>query len=245
MEPTPYEVEFYQRPRKDIWEPDPYETMFFRQARYLPYEDILKLCQTNPNFRYFCSKDRLYKILLERDYGVKSDPENLYKLYISGLDFLSKFYPVITQKALQAFVQSIPISDWSGIEAEMQKIHDESPYEHDEYLHILSLSDLVEISDVIDNYLRPPDFETLYPGLNQMVETINPNQYKYNEGWYCDSLKRLVSRPTPVYINKKLVMVNYDYDLASKINDRVHGWKCTPQLLEIAREILSLAGVNF
>jgi hypothetical protein len=145
---------------------------------YLPYEDIINLCQTNILFNTICQRNSVWQLLIERDFGIKysgEDARNLYLLYKHALDKFSKYLPIITQPALYILVNFIPVSEWDNMEESLKEYLDE--YIGGEYYpKIFSINILFNIT--IDgkyyNLLQEiADVRVLYPNFKQIIEELN------------------------------------------------------------------------
>jgi hypothetical protein len=181
--------------------------------RYLSYEDIMELCQTNREFNMICHNNITWKYLLQRDFGItytKENAYNLYMLYKQALDYFSNFYPIITQRVLNIIVNIAPISTWDSIAQAIGERNMEIIYK--EYL--LSVYILIEICNqefLIEHELIVTEVncETIKSNVNtQLIEELRK---------YCNRFWKLISYPTLVFINKKLTLIKYDLDLGHSL----------------------------
>ncbi len=73
------------------WELMPPELWFLAMTN-LPVEDILNLCRTSKEFRWYCEDNVFWKLLLDRDFGIKWVGEGAKEEYISQ----SRFEPMVS-----------------------------------------------------------------------------------------------------------------------------------------------------
>lgn len=200
--------------------------------KYLPYESIIYLCQVNREFSSICQDNLMWCYLLYRDFDViyvEVTAQNRYLSYKCTLAHFSNFYPIITKHALKSLVDLVPVSKWSKFN-EAIKSH-KSQYG---FLKILTYNDLVGVSyvDVNCEYIleeserklfKEDDPHLIYHNFNQMVQELNEHN--------CSQLDAFISRSSLVFINNKLVLINYDYELLQQF-----GYNINLVLLELYRE---------
>jgi hypothetical protein len=217
-----------------------------------------------------------WKYLLDRDFRITDYKEKLYPeinipypvnvkglylLYSYALNFLTSFYPIVTQRALELFVSTIPISTWPSFGEGIIQYH-ENFYDPGRISRIFSISEFGAIFDNTDEMndmseigiisetgiytpisLFDPYFNELFrPILTNFISSIYPNfeeleqQVKQND---CKQFKTLISYPTLVFVNKKPILINYDYELGLELKFSNYDL-CDPILKEIERDLLAL-----
>lgn len=174
----------------------------------LPYQDILNLCQTNTNFSYVCQYNRTWKILLNRDFGIDYKGPNcreLYVTYYSIINYFSNWFRMITQTALLFISKYVPKEFWHII-IEQEELQRRLGFFHE----ILAVNDVTSLLDEARVINIPQDNSSMYLNFNEMVQSVLDNN--------CNQLLKLANKETYVFINKRLVIVNYDLDLAFELN---------------------------
>jgi hypothetical protein len=238
----------------------PQELKISELWKSLPYENIIKLCQTNREFNMICQNETVWKYLLQRDFGITyhkeklfpeihnaSHPENarnLYLLYKYALDYLTEFYPIITQIALELFVNTIPVSVWPAF-GEGIKEYNKSFFSEEDRSLIFSIDELgfsfYDISE-IGEYISDPYFKELFRHiLSHYIVSIYPNleQMKQQIRQNCEQFKNLISYPTIIFVNKKQMLIKYDYDLGSELKYENYE-QCYPKFEDLENEIIAL-----
>jgi hypothetical protein len=223
----------------------PSEIKFNEVIKHLSSKDILELCRTNVEFNKICQNDVTWKYLLYRDFGVDytNKIRNEYLLHKSVLDFLTKYYPVITQKALETFINLVPISIWPIFEIAVHEHREEFGEESSPILSINELSFLsnaeYESGEKVFNkfYNNLPNqayknFLSTYPNIDEITRQLDNRNY--------DQYNTFISHPSLIFVNKKPVIINYDYDLASELR---YIYALEKQFEPIEKEILSLANI--
>lgn len=171
--------------------------------KHLPYEDIVNLCQVNKEFNMISQDNTTWIYLLQRDYNVtyiQDNTRDLYLKYRRIINNVTRKYTVVTQHTIKIICNYVPPNLWKIL---TQKINKRYKFTQSPILCIEDLQNIDEPS--ISDYNQY--FETVYPDLNQL------NRQIYNQN--CDIYLKTVTKPTLIYINKKPVIIKYDYDLAN------------------------------
>jgi hypothetical protein len=178
---------------------------------YMPYQDIINLCQTHPEFRIICQQNRTWRILLKRDFNIEYNGNNardMYMKYNEVIDYFSETFPIITNEAVKIIIEKVPKSLWDNIILREQRLRNIEQ----QYTYILSLGWLSILSDLILDEILSSD-----PRIQQILQTN------------CNELLKIATKPTLIFINKKPFIVNYDLDLAFDLNLTVqlnHNMNC-------------------
>jgi hypothetical protein len=186
--------------------------------KYLSYEEIVNLCQTNIEFNKICQSNALWQHLLYRDFGIVYNEPNAresYLKYKATLDHFSQFYPIITQHALQALMTFIPVSEWLIYDDEIiinREMYDYNPL----YTSILSVN---RVANLIHDIKQSGNLWYLVREItinaigidnyNQIIQKLVQSN--------CNQLERLIKRPTIIFVRKNLIVIDYDYDLAFQL----------------------------
>jgi hypothetical protein len=216
--------------------------------RHLSYEEIHNLCQTNVEFSRICEINIMWQYLLYRDFGIVYNENNarqMYLLYKHALDFLSNFYPVITQRALKIFAENVSTTDWNNIKMVV----------HNRYYNpILTVTDLVLLVNFArqeayflsrykqyiiseksrDSVGYAANIRLVYPDYDQMLLELEQDR--------CQQFMTLVSHPTFIFVNKRLMQIGYDYDLAILFGVDSSHVNCLIQFHQLGNMILKLSG---
>lgn len=219
---------------KDIMEIIPQDIKLQELWQYLPYEDIVNLCQSNLEFNLICESNNVWTYLLKRDFDIiytQENSRNMYLLYRHALNHFSEFYPIITLKALNLIIKYVPTSVWPILDEIIRK----------ELGHlsnsILSESVILTMRSGILSKSYFIDFDNIahhwyIPGFSEMVNRINED-----DG--CNEFIKLVTNPTLIFVNGILTIIVYDYDLAEAFIDTTLN-PCENELETIKEYILSL-----
>lgn len=159
--------------------------------KYLPYNDIIKLCQTSYTFNHICKNNNVWIFLLQRDFDVIGDKDarKLYLRYREALLLFTKTFPIITDKALKYIVNDINYNEW-------QKIIDWELVEQraNGYFHyILSLSYLNNILDELGENVP-------YPTNYWINDIFLHNNAKIVLEKGCDEIIKIAQTPNIIYV---------------------------------------------
>ena len=86
--------------------------------KYLSYEEIINLCNTNYLFSSICRNNETWKYLMKRDFAIDYIGVDAYREYLkykNALDIFSTRFPIITQRALINIVDNISSQYWNQI----------------------------------------------------------------------------------------------------------------------------------
>lgn len=209
-------------------------------CKYLSYEDITRYCQVSKEFNLINKSISIWEYLLNRDFNVISTEENIREVYLlnkRAIDHFSKFYPIITHRALQILVKLIHI--WYELDEAIKEHREE--YESDDYSSILSLDELNVIRltrhgferIILENLIGTmSDIKLIYPNFDNMVKQLKQDNY--------EEFKILTSNPTIIFVNKKPILINYDYELAIEFTYNVHLKSYSQQVLQMEINLLNL-----
>lgn len=199
--------------------------------KYLPYVDILILCQTSEKFNTFSKHNDMWIYLLKRDYDVvyvnKEGARKLYLLYREALLLFTKTFPIITSKSLHYIVNNIIYDNWQKIidEELQQRI---SGYTH----QILSLDVLSSIADE----LKIADVYTNEHFQRQLLHQYAKQVVKKG----CGELLRIAYLPYIIYIDSNPTKFDYDVELIYEICvvlDGTYGVNCFNTLENIEKNL--------
>jgi hypothetical protein len=220
----------------------PQEVKLTEIWKYLPYEDIVRLCQTNKEFSTICSSNETWKYLLQRDFRIIFTEENAYNLYIlykQALDYFSKFYPIITQRALSRIINVFPTSTWNDLGYAIEQFQEQIGLTSEFILSDLTVSDIRifmiesgEFEQVLVNINRDMIGDEVTPEFNQILEELEES---------CDRFEEIISHPIFIFIHKQLTLINYDYELACDIIGSTE--ICYDEFDIFEKKILALAGL--
>jgi hypothetical protein len=184
--------------------------------KYLSYDDIINLSLINKEFNFICCSNFIWKHLLFKDFNINCTQENIRKIYLlyhHTLDHYSKFYPIITYNALTALINNIPVSEWDKFDQAIREYRRRCECDVEDL--ILTIQDVGffinaqhELFDnnIITSIYQYIDDNLKYPDLEQMMEDLRINNGKNYFDFIC--------RPAFIFVNKKLIEVNHDYELA-------------------------------
>jgi hypothetical protein len=198
--------------------------------KYLPYEDIVNLCQANIEFSSIYKSNETWIYLLYRDFIIKDkDVRDKYLLYKSALNYFSQIFPIITQSALFTIVNHIPKFFWKIIGEDMRKGNLNNG---DLILSFSQLYDSVHRSFYNDGTIIPRLYFDIHIKYNEMVERHD------KEG--CDQFNKLVSVSSVVFVNNESKQINVDYDLALKLIRELSNKSCgcLKRFQDIAQSII-------
>lgn len=198
----------------------------------LPYHDIISLCDVNLRFNRICQLDSTWKFLIERDFGIDYngfDPYNTYLDYYEILNYFSKYYRIITQRALLFIWEYVSESYWPVID-EQTKIHREMGYNHPILSGdiVISLLDEGRVTEVIQFKEFFSDFEIKFMG-----KQIDQNG--------CNEYMLLVSKPTFVFIDTILTTIKYDIELTVLLQLYTH-INCNDKENDVFKYLYNLIG---
>jgi hypothetical protein len=214
--------------------------------KYFDYGEIIQLCQVNKDFNQVYESNETWKYLIYRDFRIVYDGDNSRTMYLSykdGINYFSDFYPIITQKALKILLS---ISHWDSIKDGVKAWRE---FTGSLFPLILSVSEVEIISGEIitdkstytdsikfNEKIKPIGHSRIvYPDFNKKVEEL--------ENGNCDEFRTLISHPTLIFINKKPMLIIYDYDLANDLLFHSN-FICKDQFNDVEEEILSLIDQN-
>lgn len=223
----------------------PTEVRFNEFWQYLDYQDIVRLCETDVMFSKICEFNYVWQYLIKRDFGfiyVEENARSLYLLYNRALNVFSKYLPIITQTALSTLVTYIPTSEWNDLELSLKAFLDD----YDDTPKIFTVNTLFYIlSNGAENYVIPSSFrkyyeileevadvKVLYPDFDQILEVLND----------CNNFRTMMSRPTLIFINKELTVIEYDYELVEQLafeRDWMLPDSCINQRYQIEKELIA------
>ena len=170
---------------------------------YLPYEDIVTLCQLDRKFNTICQNNETWIYLLRRDFWIdypKPNAREIYLQYRQTLKHFSRDYPIITQRALNLIVNHIPSTLWKFLDESTTMNEDES---------ILSISMVIDLMVNSGQSWEPlqnvGDSRLIYPDFDQMLYQLNSN---------CQNFEVLTNKSSLIHVNMIPTIINYDYDLA-------------------------------
>jgi hypothetical protein len=207
--------------------------------KHLPYNDIISLCQSSKELNIIYISNATWVFLLQRDFGIADNynAHNMYLLYKGALDLLTSYFPIVTQRALLEFVTYIPKSQWTNIISALNRI---KIYYENEY-KIFSIQMLRFIFDMKDDYRRCV-VKVIDQQLQSSVELIKSIYPDYNNIVIMLTTKPLtsvVSYDTIVFINGKLTLVHYDYELAFMVEKYLNVTQ-RDDLKQIVEDLLEL-----
>jgi hypothetical protein len=171
-----------------------------------------------------------------------NDARQMYLLYRHALDTLTDdFFPIVTQKSLKIMIEYIPVSKWNNLAKALKDYlwgYGEGYPQiltNTEFTNVVLFTDecgVPYISNVYGNLIAEvTGIESQYSNFDQMVSELEQNN--------CQQFRTLITKPTFIFVNKKLTLINYDYDLAESYGH----YECRDQFNQIKREILALAGI--
>jgi hypothetical protein len=202
---------------------------------HLPYEDIINLCQVSLDFSVICSNNTTWIFLLKRDFGIdytEPNARNMYLKYHNTLAFFSETFPIITKKALDYIVEYIPDTEWNEIIDFEQWNRDEGNVNQ-----LLKLGKFVTDPYEIGSEVERPYSDKFYenPLMHEMIKPVLQNG--------CNEILKLATRPTVIFIDGKIRIVNYDDDLAYElylILDGMYNMDCYDIVRDIENRLISL-----
>ena len=181
---------------------------------HLPVRDLLHLCRTNKSFAQLCQRNSTWQYLIQRDFGRVyngDDAYDKYRSYMQLFNFFTDRYPIVTKKALDAILESVPLINLTAMNRTWETYGISGSVDILDYRTLdimVSWSNaLIKISKMAGENIEL--IKIVDPEIANIAKLVNTKG--------CDSLRSILARPTLVYINKKPRIVDYDYDLVYEI----------------------------
>lgn len=173
------------------------DLMTIELIKYMSYQDIIRLCQTNNNYYLLCQNDIVWHYLLKRDFQVDItiNAMDMYKKYHYTLNYFSQHFPVITLKALKFIVDYINQNYWKLMIKKQQKQY---------HKNILTINHIINL--LFTYNAKIPTYQQLYPHINELTDMI------INHG--CEQFLDIITLPNLIYYIGHTDLFPYDLDLA-------------------------------
>ena len=208
---------------------------------YLSYSDIKSLCLTSKEFSSICHNKQVWRDLLRYDFWVDNNGnvKDLYFLYQRALNRYSKFYLIITQRALQRLVELIPESYWATLDAIIVDFLDT----FDDIILSLEVFNAIINGGIDECGMNIKYGDSIYPDPNSIYQGLDKMIDKLESSDDCSEYSIFVSKPSLIFVKGVRTIIEYDYDLAQEIvcnsNGNVEDL-CASKLNRLSEQIKAL-----
>jgi len=138
--------------------------------RYLPIEDIIRLCETNSYFKKICEASSTWLFLLKRDFGIDkkiNDPKMYYLMKYAQLKFIND-YKVFLVNEDEMNIDSIYARDINEVYSKFAVLYNNNELEEDSRINYLIISyiyDVLEIETPFNYQITSNDIKEIFKNL--------------------------------------------------------------------------------
>ena len=223
--------------------------------KHLSYDSLISLCKSNTAFSKICKSNAVWQYLLDRDFAIihnGTDAKEMYLLYRKALYHFTQFFPIITHQALKFIVEYLDVSMWSAVENAIHVYrHMYGDYNREKIMTISTLSSIIHAEEENDP-AHPRGYHAMSDVFRDMIhkyEHDNEDDWvkfyaaiDYFRKYGCLDFKQYIidhSEPILVFVNTKLVVLEFDYELAQRISYELYE-ECEVEFQKLKNNVLSL-----